>query len=193
PARLQEELDTRGLAVSLVVNNAGVGHGGRFVEQPMDRVLETVELNTRVATEVARRFLPPMVRRGRGALVNVVSMSAFQPVPYLAVYAATKAYLLALTEGLHAELAGTGVRVQALCPGNIPTEFQDRAGTTGVRYSKTPAMSADDVATASLDALAKGKLIVIPAVADRATVFALRFTPRAVVRRIAGELFKPTD
>jgi short-subunit dehydrogenase len=193
PARLFDAVASLGVDVHLVVNNAGAGHAGRFHEQPLDRVLGMVDLNARAATEVARRFVEPMVRRGRGAIVNVVSLSAFQPVPNLGVYAATKAYLLALTEAMHEELRGTGVRVQALCPGNIPTEFQQLAGTRGMRFDRTPAMSAGDVARVSLDALAarRHRVIVIPGLANRATVALQRLAPRAAVRKIAGRLFEP--
>jgi len=104
----------RGLEVDLLVNNAGLGQGGRFHEQPRQRLLDMVDLNVRALTDLLRRFLPPMVARGRGAVVNVASMSSFQPVPYLAAYAATKAYVLSLTESLSVELAGTGVAVRLL-------------------------------------------------------------------------------
>jgi short-subunit dehydrogenase len=132
-----------------------------------------------------------MVERRRGAIVNVVSMSAFQPVPYLATYAASKAFLLSFTESLAGELQGTGVTVQALCPGNIPTEFQAVAGTDRVPFNRTPATPAEDVVAASLDALAAGRLLVIPGLRDRFTVRVQPFLPRALVRRVAGELFRP--
>jgi short-subunit dehydrogenase len=132
------------------------------------------------------------VERRRGAIVNVVSMSAFQPVPFLGVYAATKAFVLSLTESLATELEGTGVKVQALCPGNIPTEFQQVAGTGRVAFTtRTPPMSAAVVAEASLCALDEGRLIVIPGRRDRMTVALQRAVPRAVIRRVAAGLFRP--
>ena len=104
----------------------------------------------------ARALLPGMLKRGSGAIINVVSMSAFQPVPYLAVYGASKAFMLSLTEGLAVELRGSGVLVQAVCPGLVQTEFQERAGTDQVLFNKLPVTSPESVARASLDALAHG-------------------------------------
>ena len=181
-----------GIEVEVLVNNAGVGHTGLFREQPPDRLLGMVDLNVRSVVALTRRFLPAMVERRRGAILNVVSMSAFQPVPYLATYAATKAFVLSLTEALATELEGTGVKVQALCPGNIPTEFQQVAGTERLPFSRTPSMPAAAVAEASLRALDRGQVIVIPGRRDRIMVALQRIVPRAVVRRAAAGLFRPT-
>jgi uncharacterized protein len=189
--QLAAEVAAHGWSVDLLVNNAGLGHTGPFHEAPPDRLLAVVDVNVRAAVDVARRFLPPMVERRRGALINVVSMSAFQPVPFLAAYAASKAFLLSFTESLAVELRGTGVAVQALCPGNIPTEFQAVAGTDRVRFNRTPATPAEDVARASLEALDRGKLVVIPGLKDRLSVRLQPFLPRSLVRRVAGELFRP--
>jgi short-subunit dehydrogenase len=122
-------VEAQGLVVETLVNNAGVGHTGRFLEEAPERILGMLDLNNRAAVAMTRRFVPGMVARKRGTLINVVSTAAFQPVPYLAVYAASKAFLLSFTEGLATELAGTGVRVQALCPGLTATEFQEVAVT----------------------------------------------------------------
>jgi short-subunit dehydrogenase len=188
---LAARLSSEGIDVDLLVNNAGVGHTGHFREQPPDRLLGMVDLNVRAVVALTRRFLPAMVERRRGAIVNVVSMSAFQPVPFLATYAATKAFVLSLTEALATELEGTGVKVQALCPGNIPTGFQQVAGTERVAFTRTPSMSAATVAEASLRALDRGQLIVIPGRRDRIMVALQRVVPRVVVRRAAAGLFRP--
>jgi short-subunit dehydrogenase len=192
PGRLEAEVRARGLSVDLLVNNAGRGDTGRFHERPLDSALAIVDLNTRALVELTRRFLPSMVARGRGRVLNVVSMSAFQPVPFLAVYAASKAFVLSFTEALATEIEGTGVRIQALCPGNIPTEFQQVAGTTGVPFSSTPSLSAERVAEVSLDALSGRQVTVIPGLGDRMTVAAQRLLPRAFVRRAAAALFRPS-
>ncbi len=188
---LAAKVSAAGIDIDLLVNNAGVGHTGHFQEEPLDRLLGMVDLNIRSVVALTRRFLPAMVERRNGAIVNVVSMSAFQPVPFLATYAATKAFVLSLTEALATELEGTGVKVQALCPGNIPTEFQQVAGTEGVAFTRTPSMSAAAVAEASLRALDRGPVIVIPGLRDRILVAFQRLVPRPMVRRAAARLFRP--
>jgi short-subunit dehydrogenase len=189
--RLGEELRARGVAVGLLVNNAGVGRTGPFCREKPDETGGILDLNVRAAVELTRIFVPDMVARGQGALINVVSMSAFQPVPFLATYAASKAFLLSFTEALASELSGTGVRVQALCPGLVPTEFQARAGTDKVRFDRTRKQSPRFVVEASLGALGSGRVLVIPGWRDRILVTLQRLLPRAVVRRAAAELFRP--
>ena len=188
---LSRTLQARGIGVRLLVNNAGVGYGGRVHEQAPERQRAMIDLDVRALVDLTRAFVPAMVERGQGTVLNVVSMSAFQPVPFLAVYAASKAFVLSLTESMAVELEGTGVTVQALCPGNIPTEFQAVAGTSDVKFSRTPATTPREVVEASLAALEKRQLVVIPGLRDRITVSAQRFVPRAWVRRAAGELFRP--
>jgi hypothetical protein len=188
---LTHALDARGIGVSLLVNNAGVGHAGRVHEQPPERLHAILDVNVRAVVDLTRALVPAMVQRGRGAVINVASMAAFQPVPFLAVYAASKAFVLSLTESMATELAGTGVAVQALCPGNIPTEFQLLAGTSHAAFTRTPATTPAEVVAASLAGLDRHKLIVIPGLKDRMTVGAQRLVPRSWVRRIAGELFRP--
>src|SRR5262249_10248201 len=137
-----------------------------------------------------RRFVPPMVARGEGALINVVSRAAFQAVPYMALYAASKAFLLSFTESLATELSGTGVVVQALCPGLVHTEFQQIAGTDKTKFNRTPALSPAEVVAASLAGLDRGKLIVIPGLQNRVEVAALRLVPRSLARRVAASLLR---
>jgi len=190
---LEAELASRGVEVDLLVNNAGVGLTGRFHELPPERLLSMVDLNARAVVDLTRRFLPGMIQRHRGAVINVVSTSAFQPVAFFAVYAASKAFVLSFTESLAGELRGTGVGVQALCPGLTESEFHQVAGTDRVPFSRTPALKAEDVAERSLDALATGELRVIPGWRDRLLLRAQALVPRAVVRRVAGELFRPRE
>jgi short-subunit dehydrogenase len=190
--RLERELRERGVDVELLVSNAGVGWTGRFAEQPEESVAGILDLNLRVPAELARALVPGMVARGHGAVIHVVSMSAFQAVPFLAAYAASKAGLLSLTESLASELAGTGVSVQALCPGLVPTEFQARAGTDRVRFNSGRGQAPERVAEASLRALGSGRVVVIPGLRDRSAVQAQRLLPRALVQRVAGALFRPS-
>jgi short-subunit dehydrogenase len=191
---IAETLAAAGIEVDLLVNNAGVGLSGRFQDLPPERLAGMIDLNVRAVVDLTRRFLPPMIARGGGAILNVVSMSAFQPVPFLGTYAATKAFLLSFTEALAVEVAGTGVKVQALCPGNIPTGFQQVAGTEDAAFTRTPSMPADAVAEASLRALeGGGKVVVIPGTRDRVMVALQRLVPRAMVLKVAGGLFRPRD
>jgi short-subunit dehydrogenase len=191
PTRLERELSERGLGVDLLVNNAGVGHTGRFAEEPLPRVLEMIDLNARCVVELTHRLLPAMLARGRGRIVNVVSTGAFQPLPYMAVYGATKSFVLSYTEALATELQGTGVVVQALCPGLTTTEFQQVAGTDRVLFNRTAAMTPDAVATTSLAALERGRLRVVVGWHNRLTVMAQHFVPQSLVRAVAGRLFRP--
>ncbi|MEO5762363.1 MAG: SDR family oxidoreductase [Vicinamibacteria bacterium] len=178
--------------VSLLVNNAGAGYRGDVSGQPDQNISQLVRLNLEAPMRLTRAALGPMVARKQGTIINVASMGAFQPVPYLNVYAATKAGLLSFTEALADELVGTGVNVQALCPGNIPTGFQGIAGTKGSRFDKTPSMTALSVVQSSLDAaLSGGATLHLPGRLDRLSIFAQRLLPRFVARRIAGSLIKP--
>ncbi len=189
--RLRDELARRAVAIDLLVNNAGIGSSGRYVDEAPETTEAIVALNVRAAAELLRAFLPDMLARRQGAVINVCSMSAFQPVPYLATYAASKAFLLSLSESAAEELRGSGVTIQALCPGLVQTEFQARAGTDRVRFNRTPAMSPEFVAESSLRALATGRLLVIPGWRDRWMVRLQRLAPRALVRRAAAGLFQP--
>lgn len=178
--------------ISLFVNNAGLGYRGRVVDQTDENIAKLVRVNLEAPIRLSRAALLTMTAARRGTIINVASMGAFQPVPYLNVYAATKAGLLSFTEALADEVEGTGVHIQALCPGNIPTGFQDVAGTKGSRFDRTPSMSAGDVVRSSLDAaLGGGATLQVPGGLDRLSLFAQRFLPRFVARRVAGNLIKP--
>jgi short-subunit dehydrogenase len=191
PERLHAEVARRGLEVDLLVNNAGVGQSGAFHEEPLSRALAMLDLNARAAMVLTHLYLPGMIARRRGFIVNVVSTSAFQPDPYLAVYGATKAFLLSLTEAIHTEIAGSGVTVQALCPGLTATEFQQTAGTDKTAFNKTGAMTPAAVAETSLRALERGTLRVVPGLANRATAAMVRFTPGWLTRRTVAALLRP--
>lgn len=190
-ARLAAELLRRSIPVDLLVNNAGIGATGRYAEEPPETTAAILATNVRAPAELLRAFLPAMLVRRRGAVINVCSMAAFQPVPFLATYAASKAFLLSLSEALAEELRGTGVSVQALCPGLVPTEFQARAGTDKVAFADAPKMTAEFVAEASLRALLRGGPVVVPGWRDRLMLQLLRLAPREVVRRAGAALFRP--
>jgi hypothetical protein len=185
--RLAAEIEGLGLHVDTLINNAGFGLAGRFDRLPAERQLEMVDLNVRALTVLCRLFLLGMVERKAGAILNVASTAAFQAGPHMAVYYASKAYVLSLTEALHQELKGSGVRVSALCPGPTATEFFDVAGAGNGRLAR---IATDPVAvvSAGLRGLDRNKAIVIPGVANRAGAHASRFLPRAVMRRIVASI-----
>lgn len=186
-ARLMAEAEARGLAVERLINNAGFGLSGRFAELPADRQRAMIDLNVTALTELCRLALPGMIERRRGFILNVASTAAFQAGPNMAVYYATKAFVLSLTEALHQEAKGTGVHVTALCPGPTATEFFDVAGAGEGRLAK---MAVDPVAVvkAGLDGLARNTAIVIPGALNKATAQSNRLLPRALMRRLVARI-----
>lgn len=183
-----EYLAERGLAVDLLVNNAGIGGWSRFHEQPPRRIESMIAVNATAATLLSRALLPGMVDRGRGAILNIASVAAFQPGPYTAVYYATKSYLLSLSESLSVETRGTGVHVCAYCPGPVATEFAEAGGLSEEARRRDTRSQADprDVARGALRALASGKRVAVHGLGYRLFIFAERFLPRAVVARAVG-------
>jgi uncharacterized protein len=176
-------------SVDVLVNNAGVGDFGPFVDADLDRVLAMLQLNVVALTQLTRIYLPAMVERRSGRVLNVASTAAFQPGPLMAVYYATKAYVLSFSEALAEELRGTGVTVTALCPGPTRSGFQAAAEMEEsrlVRGRKLP--SSQQVAEAGVRAMHRGRAIVIPGVGNKLLAQSVRFGPRALVRRIVKAL-----
>ncbi len=186
-AQLAGDIEALGLHVRTLINNAGFGLAGRFSDLAPDRQREMIDLNVAALTELSRLFLPGMIERGRGGILNVASTAAFQAGPNMAVYYATKAYVLSLSEALHQELKGTGIHVTCLCPGPTRTEFFDVAGVKGKMFER---MSADaaGVVRAGLRGLDRNRAIVIPGVANRIGAFSNRLLPRAAMRRIIARI-----
>jgi short-subunit dehydrogenase len=174
--------------IDLVVNNAGFGTSGEFHTIDPDRLDGEIQLNVAALTRISRAALGVMVPRGSGHLLNVSSVASFQPAPKLAVYAATKAYVTSLTESLHEEVRGTGVKVTALCPGLTRTEFQSVSNTEhyATNYPGFAWLDADEVAQAGLDAVAKGKALSVPGAVYKGLAAATGFTPRNLTRRLSG-------
>ncbi|MFZ9076772.1 MAG: SDR family NAD(P)-dependent oxidoreductase [Ilumatobacteraceae bacterium] len=180
--------DTTLPVVELVVNNAGFGTSGSFSAADPERLSREISLNINALTRISHEAIRQMQPRGRGYLLNVSSIASFQPGPDLAVYAATKAFVTSLTQALHEELRGSGIRVTALCPGLTHTEFQSISNTSGLESSfpEFAWMSADDVARDGLRAVAAGKAICVPGLVNKSLATVSTFTPRGVARRIAG-------
>jgi short-subunit dehydrogenase len=185
--RLIDTVEAMGLAVETLINNAGFGLAGRFAEQPAERQAEMIALNIGALTMLCRRVLPEMLERRRGFILNVASTAAFQAGPHSAVYYASKAYVLSLTEALHQEAKGTGVHVTALCPGPTATEFFEIAGAANGKLARL-ATDPASVVRAGLAGLARNQAIVIPGFRNKASAQASRLLPRAAMRRIVAGL-----
>ena len=187
-AKLLADIDANGETVDLLVNNAGFGLIGRFAELDAKRERQMIDLNVGTLTDLCRAVAPQMITRKSGSILNVASTAAFQPGPKMAVYFATKAFVLSLTEALHEELKPHGVKVSCLCPGPTRTEFGEVAGFGGNGMFDRVAMDAPKVVKAGLDGLENNKAVVIPGIINKAGALSGRFAPRSVVRKIAGAI-----
>ena len=188
PAKLLEEIKSRGLWVRTLINNAGFGLRGRFDALPLDRQLEMIDLNIRSLTNLTFIVIDDMRAHGGGSILNVASTAAFQPGPNMAVYFATKAYVLSFTEALHEEWKDRGIKVSALCPGPTRTEFGDVAGIKTLGSFDRLAMEAEPVVRAGLEGLDRNQAIVIPGATNKIGAWSTRLAPRSTVRKIAGSL-----
>ena len=173
-------------ALTLLVNNAGFGTTGRFAEMDPDREEAEIRLNVVALCRLSRAALPGMIARGAGGIINVSSVSALLPGPYHATYGATKAFVNSFTEALHEELRGTGVRVQALCPGFTRTEFQERAGVTSRSVPSFAWMCPEYVVEKSLAALRRGVLVCVPGPIYQLLAALISLLPRSLVRSLHG-------
>jgi short-subunit dehydrogenase len=188
--RMKAEIEDRGLTVEVVVNNAGYGSGGAFVELDGDKEAEMIRTNVEAVVALTHAFLPAMVERERGAILNLASLIAFQPVPFQATYGASKAAVLAFTEAVHEELRGTGVTITAVCPGPVRTEFGE-AGGFGGADNKIPGwvwLEAGKVAEDAIEGLEKGDRVVVPGALNQLAALSGHYMPRSVllpvVRRV---------
>ena len=181
-----------GAQVDLLVNNAGFGTSGPFLEHDPARDAEQVRLNCEAVVTLCHAFLPGMVERRRGGVINVASTAGFQPIPYESVYAATKAFAISFTDALHIELRGTGVRAMSVNPGPVPTEWQQVAGYETGRSAPAPGeIPAEQVVQEALEAWDKGHRSVIPGRTIRWFIRATRPSPRAIQLRVTERLYRP--
>ena len=187
-ARLLGEVEERGLTVSTLINNAGFGLHGRVAGLDAGRQREMIDLNCGALLDLTRAVLPAMIERKSGGILNVASTAAFQPGPGMAVYFATKAFVLSLTEALHEEVKPHGIKVSALCPGPTKTEFGEVAGFGGNGAFDKLSMDSPTVVRAGLRGLERNKAVVIPGAVNKAGAISARFVPRALVRKIAGAI-----
>jgi len=187
-ARLFEEAEKRGLTIDLLVNNAGFGSFGDFAKADLARELNMIDLNVKSLVELTYRFLQPMRARKQGAIINVASTAAFQGVPFMATYAATKAFVLSFSEALWEENRDFGVKVMALCPGVTDTNFFEaaRGEKPPARASQTP----EEVVDTALRGLARGKSHIISGWINRVMTESERLAPRSLVTRMAGRMMR---
>jgi short-subunit dehydrogenase len=184
--RVEERVRDVAVPIDLLVNNAGVGSTGRFVEQDHQRVDDQVKLNVTAVTRLTHAALPGMLGRGRGGILNVSSIASFQPIPRFSVYAASKAYVRSFSEAIHEELLGTGVHVTALCPGFTRTNFPEAAGAED-DATKIPDfiwMEADPVVASGLKAIASNRAVVVPGLQYKVSSSASQVLPSGVTRRL---------
>ena len=180
-------------SIDVLVNNAGVLEYGAFVEMPARGHQQLIDLNVAGLTAMLAHFVPPMVARGQGRVLNVASIAAFQPVPSLATYAATKAYVLSLTESLSEELKGTGVSITALCPGITATRMLDSAKQASKELTKLPRLvvgTAEAVADEGFEACMRGEVIRVPGALNQAANLAARAAPKWLLRRVSGAVVR---
>lgn len=177
-------------AVELLVNNAGYGHYGAFLDAPLDRLLGMHRLNMDVLVELTYRLLPPMLERRRGGVINLASIAAFAPGPFFNVYSATKAYVLSFSEALAVELKGTGVRVLAVCPGPVTTEFAQVA-ESGRIEKMLPALTPEAVVKDALNAFESGRVVKVQGLINWAITVSPKMMPRLVTRWVNDMLFRP--
>lgn len=185
-AALCERLAAAGVEIGTLVNNAGVGTFGRSDEIPVEDQVELVEINVAALTELTGRLLPPMVKAGRGAILNVGSVSGFTPGPFMATYFASKAYVLNYSLALADELRGAGIVVSCLCPGPTTTEFGQRKTLQNRKSTRPWRIPVAQVARAGWDGLAAGKAIVVPGGTNRMIVRLLGVLPRTFATRMVG-------
>jgi short-subunit dehydrogenase len=187
PKSIFTELQGRGINVDVLVNNAGFGAWGLFAQLPLQRQLEMLQVNINALTELTGLFLPGMLQRRRGGIMNVASVAGFLPGPGMAVYYATKACVLSFTEALAEELRGTNVVVTALCPGPTATNFGQVAKSDKAGMVRLARMSSGEVARCGLSAFRKQRTVAVPGWQNRFIILLIRCFPRSIVRKLAGK------
>ena len=189
-AKLQADVEQRGLTVDWLINNAGFGTHGRFAELPVAREVEEVQLNVTALVELTGRFLPGMVARRRGAVMNIASVGGFGPGPYMATYCATKAFVLSFTESVAAELRGTGVHALCVCPGFTRTEFQEKVDVDVSGIPSFAWMTADQVAEQAIAAVGQ-RSVLVNGMMNGVAASLYRHLPASLTTRLVGNMMKP--
>ena len=191
--RLYEAVTSRGLHVDYLVNNAGVGLFGKFATTDLDAELKMIQLNVTSVVDLTKRFLPDMIERRSGRILNVASTAAFVPGPWMSVYYATKAFVLSFSQAIDYELKTTGITVTTLCPGPTESEFKVRAGSQRSRLFEAFVMDAPRVARVGYDAMMKGKAVAIPGMRNKLIPVAARLAPRSLIAELSHRAARPTE
>ena len=188
--KLCAEVDRRGHAVEHLISNAGFGAWGAFTDGPVERQTGQVRLNCEALVALTHHLLPAMVARKSGGIVHLASIAGYQPAPYMAVYAASKAFVLSFSEAIAEEVRESGVRVMALCPGPVPTGFQAVAGAGISRPQRRAAMSAEECVRRGLRAYEAGRAVYVPGGINRLGTVGVKLLPRGFVVRAVGRMMK---
>ncbi len=188
--RLADELTKRELEIDLLINNAGFGDQGRFLELPLERQLEAIHLQNATVVELTYRLVPAMIRRKQGGIITVSSMAGFQPIPFAAVYSATKAFLTTFSLALDAEVYRSGVRVVTLCPGRLRVAPEDIESGSERRKFPGGEQSHEVVVNEALQRLDRGDGLVVPGTMNKFAAFAVRLVPRGKVARLIKKISK---
>jgi uncharacterized protein len=187
------ELQNHGLDIDILVNNAGFNEYGPLHEVSLETELQMIQVNITTLTQLTKLLLPGMLKKNSGKILNIGSTASFAPGPFVAVYSASKAYVLSFSEALAEELKDTGVTVTVLCPGSTRTEFAERAKMIDSRIFQGRLMSAREVAEIGFRALMEGRMTVIAGIANKLMVFSQRFAPRKIVARMSRNLLEKKE
>jgi uncharacterized protein len=189
--KLFNELEANEIEIEILINNAGFGDLTHFYKSNWEKTRQMIDLNIMALTHLTRLFLPSMIKAKSGKILNIASTAAFQPGPYMAVYYASKAYVLYFSEAIAEELKGTGVTVTALCPGPTNSGFQDEAGINGIKLLRLiKADRASEVAQYGYDSMIKGKSVAVYGMMNALMAFSIRFTPRKLAVKLIANLQK---
>jgi short-subunit dehydrogenase len=192
--QIWDEISDAGLSVEILCNNAGLGRRGKFWEIPVTDDIEMLRVNAEAVVRLTKRFLPRMIAAGRGRILNTASVAGFEPGPFLAVYHATKAFVLSLSEALATELKDSGVTVTALCPGPVDTDFFPKADMVDTKaFQKGNVMAPQEVAEAAYKAVMDGERVIVPGAINKAMVFTRRVLPEAAQAKQNEKMYEETD
>ncbi len=189
-AKLVEEVNSRGLTVDYLVNNAGYGVYGNFNEEKLEPQMGMIHLHVETMTYLTHVFIQGMLKRGKGGVMNVASTAGFQALPLENIYGATKAYIVSFTEALAEELRGGPLKISCLCPGPTQTPFFDNPLLKSWQAAKMPRMNCKEVADFGFEAFKKGKVLAVPGFMNKMLIFGNRFAPRAILVRVVKKIIE---